>query len=247
MNNRSLQRLALVVPFFVVVILGGLTGWHIYVHSNLSTVQKISPEIGIMNENLESVVTTINAHQSAITQAAAMLQLDPRTLGAAIVVRRVFKAQPIVTEAREIAGLTDNVGLSQICVSSTEAAFRVVFAPTKEDSLLYYEATQRFYDEIRIALQSYKHLRGEALKTALRKNTHLNLMAAALITKQAMVRFERENSPLALTNQTAIAGALYHDAADYPFPNDTPITTTAEARNFGALVALLYSRSDLMP
>lgn len=224
-----------------------LGGLHVYLHSNLSTPHKISPEVGIMNENLESVVTKINSQQSAITQAASMLQLDPRTLGAAIVARRALKAQPILTEAREMAGLTDNVGLSQICVSSTEAAFRVVFAPTKEDSLLYYAKTQRLYDEARTALQTYKHLHGEALKTALRENTHLNLMAAALLTKQALVRFERENSPAILTNKTALAGALYHDAADYPFPNDIPITTTTEASNFGALVALLYSRSDLMP
>lgn len=235
------------MPFSVLFCIIALSCLHIYLHSNLSTTQKISPEIGIMNENLESVVTKINAQQSAITQAASMLQLDPRTLGAAIVARRVFKAQPIVTEAREIAGLTENVGLSQICVSSTEAAFRVVFAPTKEDSLLYYARTYQLYDEARTALQSYKHLRGEALKTALRENTYLNLVAAALLTKQAMVRFERENSPSALTNKTALAGTLYHDVADYPFPNDAPITTTAEASNFGALVALLYSRSDLMP
>ncbi|MCU0428003.1 MAG: hypothetical protein MUF71_20520 [Candidatus Kapabacteria bacterium] len=247
MKSSSLRTFAFALPLVAAFLTVSLAGLHIYLHSNLSTSQKISLEAGAMNENLESVVTKINAQQSAITQAASMVQLDPRAFGAAIAARRVLHTQPVLTEVRELAGLTENVGLSQICVSSTEAAFRVVFTPSREDSILYYPHKTSCYDEARSALGSYKHLRGEALKTALRQNTHLNVLAAALLTKQALVRFEKENSPARMTNKAALTGALYHDAADFPFPTDIPITTTADASNFGALVALLYSRSDLLP
>ena len=225
-----------------------VTGLHVYLRSNLSASERISTDAGLLHENLETALTVVNTQQSIITNAASTLHLDPRALGAAIVTRRTLTTQPILTETRALAGLTENIGFAHICVSSTEAAFRVVFAPSATDSLLYYPSSQSLYDEARTALTPYRYLHGHDLKNALQHNTQFNILAAALILKQALVRFEKENSlsssPL---STTTLAGALYHDVADYPFPNDTPITTTQEADNFGRLVSLIYTRSDLMP
>jgi hypothetical protein len=235
----------LVFGLFGVVIVAGL---HLYLRSNLSASERISTDVGLLHENLETALTVVNTQQSIITEAASTLHLDPRALGAAIVARRALKTQPILTETRALAGLTENVGFAHICVSSTEAAFRVVFAPSAADSLLYYLPAKTLYDEARTALAPYRSLHGHDLRNALQQNPQLNILAAALVLKQALVRFERENA-LSITplSATALAGALYHDAADYPFPNDTPITTTQEADNFGQLVSLIYTRSDLMP
>lgn len=244
----------LVGSFVCAVAIAGL---HLYLHSNLSAAQKITSDAGLLHENIETSLTLVNAHQSALIEAATLVRLDPRALGAAIVARRSLTAQPIVSDFREYAGLSESVGLARVCVSSTEAAFRVVFSPTASDSILYYSrhssltsrsfANYSLYDEARVALRSYRHLRGAELKNVLRQNTSLNLLAAALITKQALVRFERENTTLDAKLLPSFAGALYHDAADYPFPSDTPITMTQEADNFGQLVGLLYTRADLMP
>jgi hypothetical protein len=242
---------------FLWILAGGfvcalaIAGLHLYLHSNLSAAQKITSDAGLLHENIETSLTLVNSHQSALIEAAALVRLDPRALGAAIVARRSLTAQPIVSDFREYAGLSESVGLARVCVSSTEAAFRVVFSPTASDSILYYprtiSANYSLYDEARTALRPYRHLRGAELKNVLRQNTSLNLLAAALITKQALVRFERENTTLDAKLLPSFAGALYHDAADYPFPSDTPITMTQEADNFGQLVGLLYTRADLMP
>jgi hypothetical protein len=229
-----------------------IAGLHLYLHSNLSAAQKITSDAGLLHENIETSLTLVNSHQSALIEAAALVRLDPRALGAAIVARRSLTAQPIVSDFREYAGLSESVGLARVCVSSTEAAFRVIFSPTASDSILYYPHNTSFanyslYDEARAVLRPYRHLRGTELKSALSQNTSLNLLAAALITKQALVRFERENTTLDAKLLPSFAGALYHDAADYPFPSDTPITMTQDADNFGQLVGLLYTRADLMP
>ncbi|MBD1211105.1 MAG: hypothetical protein H9535_21945 [Ignavibacteria bacterium] len=235
------------------IVVGGfvgllaVAGLQLYLHSNLSAQEKISQEAGLFHENIETALTSVNAQQSALIEAAGVMRLDARALGAAIVARRTLTTQPVLTDLRTFAGLSESVGLAHICVSSTEAAFRVVFAPTMADSLLYYPHETSLYDEARAALAPYRALHGADLKTALRQNTRLNVLAAALIAKQALVRFERENMPLDPLRITASIGALYHDVADYPFPNDVPITTTQEAENFGRLVGLLYTRSDLMP
>ena len=86
---KSAMETRLVRKTFGWIAVGGLlgllavAGLQLYLHSNLSAQEKISQEAGLFHENIETALTSVNAQQSALIEAAGVMRLDARALGAA--------------------------------------------------------------------------------------------------------------------------------------------------------------------
>jgi uncharacterized protein involved in exopolysaccharide biosynthesis len=119
------KRRALVIALCAAVLGFLPVATHFYLHSNFSSSSRISADVSAANENLESAVAAVNERQSALSEAARAARLDARALAVAVIARRTLTRTPIVSDFAEYTGRSPNVGLTQVCVGSTEAALRI--------------------------------------------------------------------------------------------------------------------------
>jgi hypothetical protein len=214
-------------------------GVRVYVQSNLSSKERMNTDVSLWNENIATALAEVNTRQSLLMGAGLVSGVDARALGASIMARRLVNIQPVQQEWREMLGKATHIGIAQISVQSTEAALRIVFAPTLEDSLLYYSRTsgggmQDTYQKVRTTLlSSYKNVccQRENLHHILRTNEWMNIHIAALAMKQAQMRFLNEQALSSLPVSTMPHLAYF----------------SAEDEQIRPLAALLYQRDDLMP
>lgn len=235
---------------------------YLYTHSNWSAKQRMSTEIGFWNENITTALSEVNTHQSLLMSAALHSGIDARALGTNVMARRLLGVVPLRQEIQEMLGTSVDIGLAQMSVQSTQAVLRIVFAPTTEDSLLYYphlpivsaplerdieeksiehqfNPPQRYvlrdmYHEPRILLAAYRNTTPKELHTLLRQNTWFNVHIAALAMKQAQMRFLNEqNISESPTNSSKSASYLAF--------------LSSEPEEVRTLAALLYQRDDMMP
>jgi hypothetical protein len=240
-NIRNLLGSALIGGIMLAL---SIVGVRMYVQSNWSSEERMNTEVGRWNENIATALAEVNARQSLLMSAALVCGIDARALGAGIMARRLMNVQPVQQEVREILGSTTNIGFAQVSVQSTEAALRIVFTPSLEDSLLYYQhtgesSTQDTYQTARTALaplyQQTLQYR-ENLHHILRTNEWANAHIAALAMKQAQMRFLNEQAHS--LEQTSFA-----------MPSSTPhyFYFSAEEDEVRQAALLLYLRDDVLP
>ena len=259
--SRAWKRGALIFALCATLV-AAPAATHFYFHSNLSSSARLSAAAGAANENLESAVATVNERQSAFYEAARAARLDARALGAAVIAQRALQRKPLVSDFAEYVGSSPNVGLTQVCVGSTEAALRIAFTPDAADSALYYGAEAErgeAYSALRSLLWEWRNERGEALRELLRVDARANALALALIVKQSLVRARKDAAFAASRGESDAAlgslgddaprliAALCHETAFAPRSVEDPITPSAESLAFARIAALLYARADVLP
>jgi hypothetical protein len=237
-----------VLSVLAFVVVGALM-FRVALRSNFSAEYRMSTGISNFHENVETAITTVNQHQSSQMNAAVMLDLDARVLGAVIAARRVLYHRPLVDDAAEHVGMAKRIGIAQITVHSTEAALRILFAPSAEERLLY--AFHALADTVitNSALQAYftqyRSLDVSQFRSLLCRDAEFNIFAAALILKQAMTRYENETG-VRVPHNASVAAQLFDEANTVlgggMFVENSP--ATAES---GTIAALLYTRSDVLP
>jgi hypothetical protein len=231
----------------MMVIVLAVVGVHVYMHSNWSAKERMTVGISAWNENIETSLEHVNTRQAILMSAAHTCGIDARALGASIMARRLLEVQPVRQKWNEIFGTAVNIGVAHISVQSTEAAFRVVFAPTQEDSLLYYPSPthsvndgvyQDVYANIRLTLAPYRMLTSEQMQEALQHNEYFNIHAAGLIMKQAIVRSVKEREYAERQGQILI---------QTPQTQPQLAFLTQEREDVAQIAALLYQRGDMLP
>jgi hypothetical protein len=199
--------------------------------------------LGVWNENIETALAHVNTRQALLMSAAYTCGIDARALGASIMARRLVNVQPMRQEWNEMLGSAVNIGVAQVSVQSTEAALRVMFAPTVEDSILYYPRSESgvyadMYTQARTVLAAYRMASSEELRQLLHNNEWFNIHVAGLATKQAMVRSQKEQEYAERKGEIPLQTpqALPHLAF-----------LTQEREDIAQIAALLYQRGDMLP
>jgi len=182
-----------------------------------------------------AVVADINSQEQKIIEASKLFSLPPRFLGASIAAERAHNFQPFLEDIGD-AIFGTSVGIAQVSTVAFKTTLAELYEP---DSAIHFRAGAFNISEARKYFHSSRYAKRYERKLRLLLDTRFDLMAAAMILRHTLDRYEAAAPQYDVYHRPDLAATLYH--------RTFPETISGIPDEFGLMAVQFYNDATFMP